>query len=212
MRGRGRGYLLVVRRLDEVYLEHADHAAPPNRLLPVLVRSRDAAARRNPRCQAAVELAGDVGAELRRPFTQQRLKMMLGRSNTAIHPSRIDRLMMIDFEADQMVRSAASHWWWANAMIFSDIFFLPQRILPLCGPAEISQDAMKAFGLSARGMQEPEAVIHNVKTDRKFIAGPKYKPLTAVRERPKPARAHACQAALALTRTLSASQWNSLLL
>ena len=143
--------------------------------------------------------------EAGRNATQQRLKMMLGRSNTAIHPSRIDRLMMIDFEADQMVRSAASHWWWANAMIFSDIFFLPQRILPLCGPAEISQDAMKAFGLSARGMQEPEAVIHNVKTDRKFIAGPKYKPLTAVRERPKPARAHACQAALALTRTLSAS-------
>ena len=54
---------------------HADHAAPPNRLLPVLVRSRDAAARRNPRCQAAVELAGDVGAELRRLFKQQRLKM-----------------------------------------------------------------------------------------------------------------------------------------
>ena len=40
---------------------------------------------------------------------------------------------------------------------------------------------MDAFGLSARGLQEPEAVLHILQSDEKYIAGPQYKPLTKVR-------------------------------
>ena len=67
MRGRGRGYLLVVRRLDEVYLEHADHAAPLTRgRLVHLVRG---GGRARARARARVRARLRVGVRVRASCT-----------------------------------------------------------------------------------------------------------------------------------------------